>query len=567
MSQYKFHIIRVNFFRVSFKSLKYDCIMMGILFLTAWKLTCALEYFVDIELYDESAYLDRGINLLNYGMPRSDFGPLYSVWYFFLSRFQTDKIQLYYLNIKVLAALLPLFFYVFLRRVYIPIREAGMLAWFFLICNANLPVCPKISHLTISIALLSFIITTYIKSLATSILVLSIGALIGSYARLEYFLASLCFGGGYLLLITTKKERISKQLPALVVALLISVGLLKSMGLPAMLDKKEIRSYWTFSGYFSVNWTIWNKSDITPLTNYIEISRNYFGDAQSISDAFINNPSFFIKHVCSNIQRLGNTLLTLLTPVNYRQILFPNNYFYKRLELLLLCSVVGLYIYSLRANWSSRIKLKEKFEQFKGLLLLLFIYSIPGWLAAIVMFPVAHYLILQVMLLLIGIAVFVFADLKRSRVITTGELLIIGLFLLAFTPTPEDTYRASIYLSPGRYSVNRKTIDALKALNIHAQVNLLETAGGYDIYLGDNYQRIAEYDKKTSFSEFMQTNQINMIVLSEALNNDTRFRDDEQWKSFLENYEHFDYTKLPVDGTPQELLIKKDLLRKRGESY
>jgi len=58
----------------------------------------------------------------------------------------------------------------------------------------------------------------------------------------------------------------------------------------------------------------------------------------------------------------------------------------------------------------------------------------------------------------------------------------------------------------------------------------------------------------------MKEKGINMIVVSDLLLKDTRFKNDEEWQFFLTHYETFDYTKIAVDGTTRYILIKNILL-------
>ena len=58
-----------------------------------------LELWIDIGIGDEAKYLGDGINFLR-TRPDASWGPLYSLWYYSLSLFSTDNIDLYYLNYR-----------------------------------------------------------------------------------------------------------------------------------------------------------------------------------------------------------------------------------------------------------------------------------------------------------------------------------------------------------------------------------------------------------------------------------------------------------------------------------
>ncbi|MEE8356357.1 MAG: hypothetical protein V3R33_03525, partial [Anaerolineales bacterium] len=59
----------------------------------------------------------------------------------------------------------------------------------------------------------------------------------------------------------------------------------------------------------------------------------------------------------------------------------------------------------------------------------------------------------------------------------------------------------------------------------------------------------------------MEEKKINMVMVSDALVEDSRFRDDTEWLYFLENYSTFEYTQMYVPYTGRILLIRNDLLK------
>ena len=60
----------------------------------------------------------------------------------------------------------------------------------------------------------------------------------------------------------------------------------------------------------------------------------------------------------------------------------------------------------------------------------------------------------------------------------------------------------------------------------------------------------------------MNEKDINMIVLSNTLMTDTRFRADKEWLFFLNHFAKFGFAKIKVPNTPRTLLVKSALLKK-----
>ena len=542
------------FFRDYIKPAKYDLFIIGILCIAAWKLTCGLEYFMDIGLSDESIYLNSGINISKYGIPKyAAYSPLYALWYYMLSLFQPDKIRLYYLNYKMLTGILPVLSYLLFRRYRFAVSEAGCLAGFILLSHANLFVWPKVGHLAVLLSLLFFLLATYTDSFSRATLILSVGALFSSYVRPEFFMSYLLFIGLYIIICAFKKQFIGEDVYWIVIVILLSTLCMFFLGFPMFSGNGE-RSFFAFSQHFSINWTIWNDSDINPWTNCEKITLENFGTAQSIAEAFKNNPYILLKHFASNIKNIGKTFVTLLSP-RYNKIFLPNNRFFHLIETTILFSMLGLYLFAIKNRWLGKFRLK--FRQYKNLFVHFGLYSIPSVLSAAIIFPREHYLLLQSIFLIVIISC-ILIKYPYTRNLKPKHVYLLGFLLILFTPTPENAHP---YQLPGQYLYNLKTIHFLKSLKIEKRVNLLETAGGgYSIYVGKNYITVLETKKNTSFEIFMQEEDLNMIILSDALRKDTRFKDDQEWQFFLTRYESLGFIKIAIAGTPLEVLVKKELL-------
>ena len=68
--------------------------------------------------------LHSGHSLLDIGFPSPGAAPLYAVWYFLLSKLQSDRVELYYLNYRVLTILVPIALYLLFRRTKLGIAPS-----------------------------------------------------------------------------------------------------------------------------------------------------------------------------------------------------------------------------------------------------------------------------------------------------------------------------------------------------------------------------------------------------------------------------------------------------------
>jgi len=74
---------------------KKDLLMVFLLCISGIVLTYHLTQYMDVLLWDEAIYLDRGFLL--WKIIPNTWGPIYSVWYKLLSYIEIDKINLYFI--------------------------------------------------------------------------------------------------------------------------------------------------------------------------------------------------------------------------------------------------------------------------------------------------------------------------------------------------------------------------------------------------------------------------------------------------------------------------------------
>ncbi|MCJ7718196.1 MAG: hypothetical protein MUO54_16980, partial [Anaerolineales bacterium] len=291
-----------------FKSHKADLLIIVIILLAGLKFTYMLEDGLDISLYDEASYLYGGIKLPVNGLPRVDYAPLYAIWYFIISLIEPNRVNLFYLNIKLMTILPPILVYILLRRTRVSVPVSFTISWFFLLSRANAFTWPKVSHFALLVTLVILILISRRNLLWTSLFA-SFGALVVSYIRPEFFVAYLLSLLLFILIAAFgKQERI--RLPSLLWYILFTVIILGVFGFPVSSDRSII----AFGQHFSRNWVLWTGSDLNPWTNWAEIVAQNFGTADNVWSAFTNNPSVFLKHVSYNLLELIRNASTLILP-------------------------------------------------------------------------------------------------------------------------------------------------------------------------------------------------------------------------------------------------------------
>ena len=94
-------------------------VLLFFVVLTSIKFVLGIEHIQDVGLWDETMYLNWGVQLPQRGLPDPSWSPLYSVWYYLLSLIEPDRLRLYYLNYQVLVVSTVAAFYLFLRTLTI----------------------------------------------------------------------------------------------------------------------------------------------------------------------------------------------------------------------------------------------------------------------------------------------------------------------------------------------------------------------------------------------------------------------------------------------------------------
>jgi hypothetical protein len=513
------------------ESIAIDIALLFIVFLAGIKFTFGLEHVIDISLYDETGYLSNGINLLH-GLPGATLAPLYSVWYYFLSLFEGDSLKLFYLNCRVLTIILPMLLFGMLRTYKADKTLAFVISLYFLISYLNLSVWPKPYHFAIIVIMAGLIMARFASKLTTKFLILGFASLLGSYIRPELFVI-VCLRLKNFKRISLKVN--GKSFLFLIAFLFLYLLLINTFGVPLEGYSKEIdifgihlgnRSLIAFKQHFSWNWVQWENSTLIPWAEYDYIFNKHFNNAKGITSAFFSNPSIFTKHVFYNIIRYFTNLNLVFV---HHNLVFPNSKFYKIIEGLFL--IFFLLLAAIKTRKDIFQGLRQKISDHKPCLIIVGILLTPPLVSSFLIYPRDHYLLPQIVMFILLFTVFI----NFNKKISFKRIILMSISALIVVPY------SSLSFSPKVLS-NLSTITFIKSLNINQKnkVNILEAEGGYNVYLGKNYTRIAEIQKNDGFYDFLSDKKINMIVLSKTLLKDSRFSNDKEWQDFNRNFhKHF----------------------------
>ena len=559
----------------------HDIVIVGALLIAGWKYTSGIRGALDIALWDETGFLTRGIGFLHFALPPPGDAPLYCIWYSLLARVSSDSIALYYLNCRMVTILPPVLFYILLRRYRVSLLTSSLSALFLLLTSANFYVWPKVNHFELMVLLAFLILAAIPKSLTLGFAILAFGCLLAAYIRPEMFFAFvLCFAisvGSFLF-----RERTLFHVAALASLALIAIAV-TIVGNPVSGN----RSLTAFGQHFSLNWHAWtHDASLSPWDDWRQIVHMNFGQVSGIGQAMLNNPAAFARHVATNAIHLPGALVSTFA-------LNPNFFatFHMRpieAYILLALGFGGLLFLSRRAILS-RLRLAMPTEK----RFLLFVCAVCPViiLSCLIIYPRPHYMLVLGTLLLAVLVVLVDPlkdrQVRWSHAVVTAlcaALVIVGITprLVNFPAVGLPTV-ANLLATPPRSQPTLEAIEFIRTLDITAETHLLSKDWGYTSYLGENWgnpcdlvgcgnwkavrieQKSAgdpnDPSKYVPFDSFRRNEKINMILVTDDLLKDTRFRDDAEFKAFLENPESVDFVKLVLPDGKRDLYVDKTILR------
>lgn len=534
------------------KILKYktDIILFILLISIGVKYVYDFNSYLDIQLKDETLYLQNGLYLLKNGLPDPQWAPVYSVWFFLLSIIQNDSVAIYFLNLQILTVVPSLILYVLLRVLKVSHLISFLIGFFFLISSGNILVNPKVTHFALIIITSSSLLFYLTKKYMIKWSVIILGSLLSAYVRPELSISFVLIIIYFLLSALKNKVFVAYKkgigLLGIIIIIIIFV-----FGNPLGSGK---RSLGAFSQHFSLNWVEWNKSKLNPWTDAHDIVRDNFGEINSIFEAPLANPDLFFKHIFQNIslitsefQKLVNH--TVFTTDNYR---FENIGIYSLLFIILMYTIINLY----NSKLSILDLIKANYFKNKQVIVILTLFMIPMIISVVLIYPRLHYLLILLFVLIIIHTPLIRVNYnyhKWQKMFSAIFLILIAVTFLVITPSPKKYYTL-------HSQNNLETIKFLRSLEIQSKVNILEDNGGYYTYLGSNYSWIRERDKVMSFDQFLETFRINLIVSSGKLNGNRKFYSDEAYIKFLNDFTKYGFVKMIIPDSGNELYIKNYLL-------
>lgn len=500
------------------------------------------------------------------------YAPLYGIWYSVLARTSADATSLFYANYAVLTVLPPLLLFVMLRRYRVSVPTSSISAFVLLVASGNFPVLPKVNHFELCIFFATLTLASFPKKPGPAFAILAVGSLIASYARPEMFVGFVLIAIISLWIIAFRERSRSSAVMLVVIAIPSIAGFVK-FGFPLAGG----RDFTAFGQHFSQNWVKWTgNSSLSPWYDFAQITKLSFGESSTIAEAALENPSAFLHHVASNLMHLPRQALNAL---KMNAALFANIPGGTAVGHAVMALLIGCVLVAKRKEIAARFatRLRGQIRLLIGAGIMISV----GIVSCIVIYPRVHYIFA-----LTGLSLAVLAVLfdpfgsenpepRRRRV---AAAFAIALTVVAVTPNLGNAAAASRVPLPVLHA-----IDFIKTLDVNSDIHLLSQEFGYTTYVADdwgrpacNYERCGSWTvvhsqdksrqdpddstKYLPFGQFRRDKAINMVLVTEGLLVDVRFRDDPEWHSFLARPEASGFVRFALPEGKQSLYVDRNVL-------
>lgn len=509
-----------------------DLIAIILLIVLGIIITYNLENYMDVLLWDEARYLDRGLWLWH-AYPKNS-SPLYSVWYKIVSLFNDNRVELYYLNFKILSITTAVLAYLFLIVYRTPKAIAFFLASMWLYSAYNLPVWPKVSHFAVILFFIASIIAKYISSKVNQLLVFCAALLLASFARPELYVAFVLFVIFSAIYIFTYKIKINKGNTYPILAFILLFCVIYFLYKTPFTSGDTSRGSFAFVQHFAHNYAIWTKEQFVFWYEWPEILQKCFPPPYNFKNIILNTESYFWKHVFFNLTEFGKNIITIFT-----SILLPIQFICSKKIFFITSAFASLFIiYKSKFN-----NIKNRFIQHHLLLFFLLIGILPVILSSIYAYPRMHY-----MVMLFPISLFIIAMLFDKIELKYDAYFVLVIFsLFAVFGAKSNDFKYFDMFGSNKGLMNQKTIQYLEKKYKNDSITILDVEGGLSTMMIQNFTSINPnqifQDSSIRFSDIIINQQPDIIYVTPTLLRLKKIKSDSTFQKMLLKPKNYNYIR------------------------
>jgi hypothetical protein len=533
----------------------------------AWQLH-DLERVLDLASWDEADYLRRGLAIPDRGLPQAEWGPLYAIWYFLLSRAQPDRIALFYLSYRSLVALPTFALFACARRLGVSPGIALLVGSLFLLSGAP-HVMPRPTLLALLIVLLALGAAARIRGSDAAYAVMGLALLVAAFARPELFTSFLIVSAAVAaaLLSRLRRGRGERGRSAGIATSYVAAALAMIAAFGNPLGRQDSRRLYAFCQHFAVGEVKRHGLAIEPWGQCEAVMRRAFGEVKSVGEAARRNPSTFLAHLADNLRQYPDESAAVILRGFGGARVDEGAWTSRRAgHLAAFALLLGWWVWAV-ARGSSWMAAAARSPRISRAGVVVAAVLVPSIASAILIQPRSHYLVLQGVL--VPLFVVAWSSVGRGRAARRGPRLQasdVGAVALALSVTVAAPHL--LQRSPTQSALpNLEVVRFLKshAANIapapsFAQLGVLELDGGYDAYATSRFRRIspAERRPEESFRTFLERRGIRVVVLSPRLSAHHRMAGDPEFQAFTAAPAVFGFSTRAIEQTDRIVAMARD---------
>jgi hypothetical protein len=480
----------------------------------------------DLGFDDECWIMDVGLKLPAHPLPPPDYGPLYAVWYRVLGAVEPDPVPLYTFNWVVLQLASIALLYLLSRRSGAPRFAAGLAAILWSLSRA-VTIWPFAVYFSTTILALGALATTFTKDRLVSLTLLVMATAAASFVRPELAIPGMPLALVAIVWSVTRALR-SRRPRALGSALAVAATIAVLVGVFGT-PLGGGRSYFAFQQHYAWHRVEAGKLDVDPMSMYEPIVTADFPHARSIGEAALENPSAFVWHLRYNTRILLDRLTWFLEVDDYVPL---------GLKIAIAAGagvVLALGAYALVRRW------RRLPPHLRGWLPIWVPVGASFAAAALLIHPRDHYLVpfsfFAIATLASACGALTWRPGRLAPYVRPAGFMAAGL-LLALLPTYRRGALPSLLAARGTPPPTewqgRNTVEALRALDLPGERVVFDAEFSRAVFARIPFRWVAINEKDRPFSQFLRDNDIDVVIITPRLREDARFRDDPEFRSFIE---------------------------------
>lgn len=481
-------------------------------------LACCIFYFVytfknyDLIPNDDYVYMNFGAYL---SLPLTDnyagfFYPLFFRLLFFLSGFKailTDVYLAYYfISVGCFLCL-----YAYLKRLRISSSVSILTSVVFLFSDYQILIIPKISCFCLLLILFT---VQFIQQKERFIRLFGITILcwVLSYTRPEFFISFLlAFLSLVIFFIHTQRYKDYSQVILLLLpAALLMFGIIFLGGQPI-----TNRGLDAFKQHFIINYQNWFPNVVLDKKTGSEflLFDKVFGKVKSTLDIFLVNPSFFLRHIFTNILTYFKLSFKLLYGIWFSPIQTVFGIYNK--YVIIGSGLLMVFLTDFKATFS---RIKSSFIYFgakEGFTILLVL--LPTFIAVILIYPREHYFLFHLIIYLPAIAIIlenlIFRKIRLS--IPLGLSFSMILLISVINKTKWMNYSTTKNLKMYEYmlQISREEHSSMMSNDLFTPLLFKENVEKYH-YFNSQFPKNQLITNQKDVNNFLKVNSVNIIFLN-----------------------------------------------------